>query len=178
MADAGTLGQQMPRQEDDLPRRVKELEKQMQQVTSAAAGAQAVAGSLTALLSNQVNAAVGSGSGTATWGTSYSTFASFSFTVPAGYTRAAVFATGGAACFSTTTGDIFRMRVVINGSASPESGAGVSGANLPYISAAQTSFITGLSDGSSISVSLQGHLSNGPGNSSVANIVGMAIYLK
>lgn len=45
-ADIGTLGQQMPRQEDDLLRRVKALEQQLQQTQSSAAGSGALASEL------------------------------------------------------------------------------------------------------------------------------------
>lgn len=94
MVDAGTLGQQMPRQEDDLLRRVKDLERLVQQTQSAAAGAQNVANSLTALLANQVTGATAHAE-TSGFGlnTTQTELLRATVTVPTGYTRALVIAT-------------------------------------------------------------------------------------
>jgi hypothetical protein len=130
-----------------------------------------------ALAANQVVPDVGSASGTAVWGIGYSTFCSFSFTVPSGYTRALIFASGGSATFSNAASDDFRLRVLINGVAGGE-GRGVQN-DWSYISATAAANIGSLVGGSTISVAVQGHLTTGPGGTAgTATVTGTAIYLK
>jgi len=168
----------MPRGADDVLKRIAELEANMKQVTALAASAAAVKQTL-------VSPDIGSASASNfVVSTSYTTYASFNFTVPAGFTRALVVANGFVhQSTASTGGDRFWGQVLINGSGGPESTAVattsmVSGA----VAAGYSASLSGLSGGTSISVAIRGHFQTG-GNSALfqsfncAVVTAAVIYL-
>jgi hypothetical protein len=191
----GLIGSQVPDGPDAVWVTLKAIQAQAQQVQAQIGSAQALITLATqqiaiqnqqialnnaqiALAANQLSPDVGNSSGTGTWSTSYSTFCSFSFTVPSGYTRALISATGGSATFTNNAGgDDYRMRVVINGAAGGES-RGLQ-TDFSYLSATSSANIGGLTGGVTIPVSLQARLSTGPGGTGGTSVItAIVVYLK
>lgn len=172
------IGDQMPRQDDDLLTRVAALEKQLSTVTGIAATAASVKQNL---VSPAVNSA---SSSNFTVSTSYTTYASFNFTVPTGFTRVLIVANGFVhQATASGSGEKFWGQIVINGTGGPESTAiattsMVSGA----VAVGSAASLSGLTAGATLAVSIQGHFQIG-GNSALwqpynsAEVTAAAVFL-
>ena len=181
-------GDQFPAGEDYLVRRVKDLERRVDQNASSIPRSfqstidtlNAQVAAIAAVVNAQVVPGIGSNSATGyTLSTSYATLTSFTLTAPSGYTRAlvsvAVFASG----TSNSTGpDRVYVQAITNGVVGTESIA-TTGPSLPMGSASafQTQSLSGLTSGSTISVSVQARLAFGPGSSVFTNATASASAL-
>lgn len=114
--------------------------------------------------------------------TSYVTRASFSLTVPDGYTQALIYASGftNMATARSDGSDGYYAKINIAGVDGVASTAIIIGTFTGAVSAFMTSTLTGLSPGSSISVSLLTKLFYGPGDPSftVASVTAQALFLR
>lgn len=140
------------------------------------------AAQLLQLVANSIKPLVGNAVSTYTWSTGYSTFAGFTFTIPAGCTRALIMAVGSAtqSTNAVSGGEIYFLQTVINGVGGGETRALVTNTVFSAISASQAANLSGLTPGGSIGVSLQGHLTNGPAftvTSANATISATALFL-
>lgn len=135
---------------------------------------------LYASLRNPVFPSVGSASASGfLTSTSWTTHASVGLTVPDGYTRALIYASG-ALNIGTNNGGGDRMfgRVVISGAAGPSSKA--VGNLVEALAAFSTASLTGLISGGNVQVDLQSSLAIGPGNTfeTFANLTVQAMFLR
>lgn len=198
MADPGAIGSIAPAGEDYLVKRIAALETKVRELgPSIAASFNTTVASLNATIAslnttianvsaqaaNQVSPATAAGSAAGfALTTSYLALVSFSLIVPSGYTRALVTGCGSVTSLSAfTSSDAVRSLVQIAGSNGAEN---VSYFYAPNSGGASTSFqtvsLSGLTGGSGITVTVFGHLNNGPGSTvlSTASLVAQAIYLK
>jgi len=134
---------QMPRQEDDILTRVASLEKQLATVTGIAATAASIKQTL-------VSADVGSASTSGfTVLTGYNVVTSFNFTVPSGFSRAVINASGYVSSTSGSTGgDQLFVKLNIGGVDGAESRETMTPASVPSgcCPAFASRSLTGLSD--------------------------------
>lgn len=114
--------------------------------------------------------------------TSFQNLANFHFTVPTGYTRALIFASGSVGGASGASGgDRLTVVTQINSVTGPSS-VGTMSSSTPFASVAafQTASLTGLSVGQSIPVAVFAVLQVGPGSGVFASsgiIVAQALFL-
>ena len=184
--DPFSIAASLPGQLADVKRQMKDLSvnntQALTQALAAASAASAAASAAATAASNaRINVAVGNASASNYLiTTSYATIASFGLTVPSGYTRALVsvsaFATGLSAASSL---DRIYVQAVSNGVAGPQ-GIAEMVPSLPIVgaSAFQTQSLSGLTAGSTISVSVQARLGTGPGDTPFTNasVSAMAIF--
>jgi len=177
--DPFSISASLPGQLKTVRDQIKDLASNNTQAASAAAAAATAAA--TAAANAMINVAVGNASASNyLLTTSYATIASFGLTVPSGYTRALVsvsaFATGLSAASSL---DRVYVQAVSNGVAGPQ-GIAEMVPSLPIVgaSAFQTQSLSGLTAGSTISVSVQARLGTGPGDTPFTNasVSAMAIF--
>jgi hypothetical protein len=195
MADPGSIASQLPPGEDWATRKIQDLERQIKELgPSIAASFNTTIASLTVAVANAAAAAAnqvspGTGSGSASsfiLNSSGATLVSFNLTVPTGYTRALVTASGSVASLSTfASSDAVHAVATIGGASGPE---GVSYFYGPNSGGSATCFqnvsLSGLTGGATIGVSLAGRLTTGPGPTgglaslAVASLMALVIYLK
>ena len=202
--DPLSLAASLPGQVADAKRQIKDLAANNTQAISqalaaatAAANAATAAASAASAASSAASAAataaynavvaprVGSaGTNTYTLTTSYATYASFNFTVPAGFTQVYINAGGSVTAISQyTSGEFGFARVLINGSAGIEGRAlFVPSSGMPAIPAFAVLGLNALVAGSTILVEIQCRLSNGPGLATTgvasASVSGTALFLR
>ena len=181
-------GDEFPAGEDYLSRRMKDLERRVSEnassiprsfqttvdslnATIAALAVQvaridAQVASIAAVVNAQVAPRVGSaGNNSYTLTTSYATYASFSFTVPSGFTQVYINAGGSMTAVSqAAAGDLAFARILINGTAGTEGRSLFSAtAAAPAVPAFATLGLPSLTAGATILVEIQGRLNTGPG---------------
>lgn len=188
----GLIGSQVPDGPGAVWRDIQAIRAKAQEVQAQIGSAQALItlanqqitlqNQQIALASNQVVPAVASNSAAAfSWsGTAYHDLVATSLTVPTGYTRALVTATGAASLNSgSTTSDSATVRISINGVVSqPITGLWPTSTALGMFPMTLAVTLTGLTAGAAIPVVFQAAMGNGPLNGGFAVISASCVFLK
>lgn len=163
MTQPGSIASGMPADEDSLMRRVADLERTVRELgPSVASSFNSTVGELADLLANQVVPFANSSSNSDfTVTTSDTIFATVAVSVPAGYSRALVYAGGSLSASQNLNGGRLHCRVRIAGSDGPTT-TGLVTTSWPYssIAAFSTRNLGGLA-GDSFTVELRAFFSHG-----------------
>ena len=182
--DPFSVAASMPGQMKVLRDQLKDLASNNTQAASNAARVAAAAA--TAAFNAAISPQVGSGgTNSYTLTTSYVTYASFNFTVPAGFTQVYINAGGSVTAISSFSGgEVGFARILINGSAGTEGRAAFNTTynTFPAVPAFAVLGIGGLTAGSTILVEIQCRILTGTGPSvpaaSSASVSGMALFFR
>lgn len=189
MADPGQAVSQLPSSTDWIARKFAEIDQQLRELgPSISASFNTTIAQLTALVNAQISPDAGSAIGSGfTLNPSPQTVAAFNFTVPAGYSRALIIASGTInSANASTHSDSMYAKTIINGTSGPESVTQVGdfnlgpGAGVGNLTAVSSLSLSGLA-GNTIRIEIStrsGMYSWSATAFSSAVIVAQAIYLR
>ena len=185
--DPFSIAASLPGQLAAMGRQLKDLSTNNTQALSlalaaATASAASASAAATAAYNAQVSPAVGGNSTSGfSLGTSFGDVTSFSFTVPSGYTRALISASGSVSAAANTGGPgILESRIVIAGTPGAFGATQTSAASqVPPVPSFGAASLTGLTAGGTITVTIQAYAS-GPTSTflTAASVSGTALFLR